>query len=78
MSSNNVFNKKRCISLSMINPNTLAILARNLPESAKIHHAQILLDLAWNWDTRPMQSTESIKIKKTLLLEVEWFGVVGV
>ena len=44
----------KCLCFGLfVNPNPLAILAKNLPESAKIqHHAQTLL-LDWNWDTRP-------------------------
>ena len=65
-------------SFHSLNPNSLANLAKNLPESAKVKH------FSWNWDTGPhvkyprlgYYSTESIKIQQTLMLEFEWFRVV--
>ena len=68
----------------------LAILAKNLPETAKIqHHAVTLSPNCWTWlelghpapckvSLSGLYSTESIKIQQTQLLEFEWFGEVRV
>ena len=71
----NVYLKVFLVNMSWFNPNPLAILAKNLPESAKIqHHAVTLPPNCWTWlelghpapckvSLSGLYSTESIKIQ---------------
>ena len=73
-----------CLGDNAVNPKSLAILAKNLPESAKIqHHAVTLPHNCWTWievghpapdakvSLSGLYSTKSTKIQQTQLLEFE-------